>query len=47
VIIYDVREPNWNQKLKASVTAYLKNAKLDPAKSIPQPFRDMEVPTKS
>ena len=43
VIIYDVREPNWNQNLKTNITAYLKNAKLDPAKSIPQPFRDMEV----
>lgn len=45
VIIYDIREPNWNQKLKTSITAYLKNAKLDPTKSIPQPFRDMERPT--
>jgi hypothetical protein len=46
VIIYDIREPNWNQKLKTSITAYLKNAKTDPAKSIPQPFRDMEGPTR-
>jgi hypothetical protein len=46
VIIYDVREPNWNQNLKTNITAYLKNAKLDPAKSIPQPFRDMEVSRK-
>lgn len=46
VIIYDVREPNWNQKLKTSITAYLKNSKLDPSKSIPQPFRDMEGPTR-
>jgi hypothetical protein len=43
VIVYDVREQNWNQNLKTDITAYLKNAKLDPAKSIPQPFRDMEV----
>jgi hypothetical protein len=42
VIIYECREPNWNQKLKTSITAYLKNAKSDPAKCIPQPFRDME-----
>lgn len=42
VIIYDVREPNWNQRLKTNITAFLKSAKLDPAKSIPQPFRDME-----
>ena len=47
VIIYDVREPNWNQKLKTNITAYLKTAKLDPAKSIPQPFRDMEGPTRN
>ncbi|MCJ7507288.1 MAG: hypothetical protein MUO85_00985 [candidate division Zixibacteria bacterium] len=46
VIIYDIREPSWNQKLKTNITAYLKNAKTDPAKSIPQPFRDMEGPTK-
>lgn len=39
VIIYDQREPNWGPKLKASITAYLKSAKTDPNKSIPQPFR--------
>jgi hypothetical protein len=42
VIIYDTREPNWNSKLKTNITAFLKNAKTDPAKSIPQPFRDRE-----
>ena len=47
VIIYDVREPNWNQKLKGSITAYLKSAKTEPDRSIPQPFRDMESPTKA
>lgn len=47
VIIYDVREPNWNQRLKANITAFLKSAKLNPAKSIPQPFRDMEGTMKS
>jgi hypothetical protein len=41
VIIYDVNEPGWDQKLKASLTTYLKNTKADPQKSIPQPFRDM------
>lgn len=46
VIIYDVRAPNWNQMLKTSITAFLKSAKLDPTKSIPQPFRDMEGPIK-
>ena len=44
VIIYDQREPNWNVKLKISITAYLKSAKSDPDRSIPQPFRDMEGP---
>jgi hypothetical protein len=46
VIIYDIREPNWNLKLKTSITAYLKSAKTEPDKSIPQPFRDMDSPTK-
>lgn len=41
VIIYDVNEPGWDQKLKTSLTTYLKNTKADPLKSIPQPFRDM------
>lgn len=39
VIIYDQREPNWSIKLKASITTYIKSAKTDPTKSIPQPFR--------
>jgi hypothetical protein len=46
VIIYDFKEPNWNLKLKANITAYLKSAKTEPEKSIPQPFRDMEGTTK-
>jgi acyl carrier protein len=41
VIIYDVNEPRWSEKLAKSVTDYLKNAKKEPAKSIPQPFRDL------
>lgn len=45
VIIYDLREPSWNLKLKTSITAYLKSAKTDPDRSIPQPFRDMDGPT--
>jgi len=47
VIIYDIHEPSWNQKLKGSITAYLKSAKTEPDRSIPQPFRDMESPTKA
>jgi hypothetical protein len=42
VIPYEVREPDWNAKLRKSITAYLRNAKADPIKSIPQPFRDMD-----
>jgi hypothetical protein len=41
VIIYEVREPNWNSKLKTFITAYLKSAKEDPDRSIPQPFRSL------
>lgn len=41
VIVYDVREPNWATKLHENITEYLKNAKTDPEKSIPQPFRQM------
>lgn len=39
VIIYDTHDPFWGEKLKANLSAYLKNAKNDPNKSIPQPFR--------
>ena len=39
VIIYDVNDPHWGEKLKTNLTAYLRNAKSDPTKSIPQPFR--------
>jgi len=42
VIIYDVHDPFWGDKLKEKLTAYLKTAKADPKKSIPQPFRDQE-----
>lgn len=39
VIIYDIQDPYWGDKLKKNLTAYLKNAKAEPDKSIPQPFR--------
>lgn len=42
VLIYDVRDPFWGERLKTSVTAYLKNAKNEPERSIPQPFRPAE-----
>lgn len=40
VIEYDIRDPWWGDKLKKGITEYVKNAKKDPTKSIPQPFRD-------
>ncbi len=40
VIVYDTKDPFWGEKLKENLTAYLRNAKDDPAKSIPQPFRN-------
>ncbi len=43
VIPYEVREPEWSTKLRKNITAYLKNTRLDPSKSIPQPFRDMAI----
>jgi hypothetical protein len=39
VVIYDVQNPFWGNKLMESITAYLKAAKNDPDKSVPQPFR--------
>jgi hypothetical protein len=42
VIIYDVREPAWAEKLRKNVSEYLRNAKAEPEKSIPQPFRRQE-----
>jgi hypothetical protein len=39
IAVYDIRDPSWGEKLKISLAAYLKGAKADPAKSVPQPFR--------
>lgn len=39
VVVYDVREPGWDLKLRNDITTYLKNAKTEPERSIPQPFR--------
>lgn len=39
VIVYEVREPQWAEKLKRHITDYLRNAAKDPARSIPHPFR--------
>jgi hypothetical protein len=42
VIIYDIRDPFWGEKLRTSLATYLRNAKDDPDKSIPQPFRPIK-----
>lgn len=39
VIIYETKEPEWAEKLRKSVTDYLRNALKEPEKSIPHPFR--------
>lgn len=39
IAVYDIRDPSWGEKLKDSLAVYLKAAKADPAKSVPQPFR--------
>jgi hypothetical protein len=43
VVVYDQREPNWGEKLREGIAAYLKAAKAEPDKSIPQPFRVQPV----
>lgn len=43
VIVYDIREPDWSSRLRKSITDYLRNAKAEPEKSIPQPFRRKEL----
>lgn len=39
VIVYEVQAPNWAEKLRKTITDYVRNAVKDPAKSIPHPFR--------
>jgi hypothetical protein len=41
VIIYDIREPEWADRLRKSIADYLRNATKEPEKSIPHPFRRM------
>jgi hypothetical protein len=43
VVVYDSREPTWGDKLRRDITSFLKNTRSDPAKSIPQPFREAPV----
>ena len=40
VVTFDVREPNWSERLRRDITAYLKSARAEPERTIPQPFRD-------
>lgn len=39
VVTYDIRDPAWGVKLQKSLATYLRAAKTDPEKSVPQPFR--------
>lgn len=47
IVKYDVRVPAWGEQLKRELTTYLRNAKSDPTKSTPQPFRDLLKTDKS
>jgi len=40
VVTFDVREPGWSDRLRRDITVYLKNARAEPERTIPQPFRD-------
>lgn len=41
IAVYDIRDPAWGEKLRTDLSTYLKAAKADPTKSVPQPFRLM------
>ena len=45
VVVYDVRNPGWDLKLRQEITTYLKNARTEPDRSIPQPFRSHPTTT--
>jgi hypothetical protein len=40
VVTFDIREPGWSDRLRRDITAYLKSARAEPERTIPQPFRD-------
>lgn len=40
VVTFEVREPGWSDRLRRDITTYLKNARTEPERTIPQPFRD-------
>ncbi|MGE4130789.1 MAG: hypothetical protein AB7F86_04080 [Bdellovibrionales bacterium] len=41
IVKYDIRMPDWGKRLREELVQYINNAKIDPYKSIPQPFRDI------
>jgi len=43
VVVFDVREPGWSDKLRRDITTYLKNTRSEPEKSIPQPYREFPL----
>jgi hypothetical protein len=47
VIVYDIREPQWADKLQRQITDYLRNSAEDPARSIPHPFRTTTISPRS
>lgn len=48
IAIYDIRDPAWGDKLRKNLSVFLKAAKAEPDKSVPQPFRkELEVPVKA
>jgi len=44
IMIYDIRDPGWGEKLKKNIAAYLRSTRKEPEKSIPQPFRGLRGP---
>ena len=45
VIVYEIHEPQWADKLQRLITDYLRNAAKEPARSIPHPFRALVTGT--
>jgi hypothetical protein len=43
VVVYDIREPGWADRLRRDITTYLKNTRTEPEKSIPQPYREFPL----
>jgi hypothetical protein len=43
VVVFDIREPGWSDRLRRDITTYLKNTRSEPEKSIPQPYREFPL----